>query len=603
MIVPPLGIWLLFRKGFGLSWAWIFAPCGVALGVLSIFAAKGNGSEFLFSFGFSVIPLSLAALASHYKAPGRLTWTLVGMYLAAYWLSPWNVGEKLLGRKLHGDIEMFLLAGVMVVISFTLIIVYNARLLTLLFHRNGGFRYRVPLAAVVWAAGFVVAGVLAGDRGNSVGQLFYLFAGLLAIIAGFAFAAARFPSLQPVLKMGVAYPLSNRFRTGMTIAMFSLIIFSLTTFSAIQANFIALIGGEDSNGGWDIVATANADSSVRDLTSELSATGSPVASEITGSGAVTTLTGQQEVRQSGDNEWHAYPAIAASDAFLSPGTALDSWATGYASGADVLAAVRNDSGLALVDVAATDPQSGNVWQANVDITDKRFSPFQVTLRDAAGSSMRTVTVVGVLASRLDTRIGGGLYMNKDAYTAIFGQPQFTRTYLRLAPGIEAKGAAQDIQSALASRGVQAYSIRQLIDDQNAQQLAFDRMFQGLMALGLLVGVAALGVIAFRSVVERRQQIGMLRAIGYQRESIALTFIMESSFIGLMGILSGVVGGVIVSRNLFTTGLFSGQGVNFSMPWAEVIVMTSVAFAISLLMTWWPSRNAAAVPVADALRYE
>jgi ABC-type lipoprotein release transport system permease subunit len=35
----------------------------------------------------------------------------------------------------------------------------------------------------------------------------------------------------------------------------------------------------------------------------------------------------------------------------------------------------------------------------------------------------------------------------------------------------------------------------------------------------------------------------------------------------------------------------------------VIVMTSVAFAISLLMTWWPSRNAAAVPVADALRYE
>ena len=39
-----------------------------------------------------------------------------------------------------------------------------------------------------------------------------------------------------------------------------------------------------------------------------------------------------------------------------------------------------------------------------------------------------------------------------------------------------------------------------------------------MALGLFVGIAALGVIAFRSVVERRQQIGMLRAIGYQTET-------------------------------------------------------------------------------------
>jgi len=40
-----------------------------------------------------------------------------------------------------------------------------------------------------------------------------------------------------------------------------------------------------------------------------------------------------------------------------------------------------------------------------------------------------------------------------------------------------------------------------------------------------------------------------------------------------------------------------------MPWTEVIAFTAVAFVVSLLMTWWPSRNAANVPVADALRYE
>jgi putative ABC transport system permease protein len=602
MIIPPLGIWLFFNKGWGISWAWILAPIGVALGAVSILGAKSSGSEFLFSFGASVIPLSIALLASHHRAPGRLLWTIVGTYLAAFWLSPWNIGEAVLGRKMEGGIEMFLLAGIMVVVSLTLIIVYNARLLTHLIHRNGGFRYRVPVAATVAAAGFAGAGFAIGDSGDGVGQVCYLFAGLLVIVAGFSYAGVRFAGIQPVLKMAVAYPLSNRFRTGMTIAMFSLIIFSLVTFSAIQANYIALVGGEDSDGGYDVVVTAGAGHDARNLTSELDAAGSPIVREITGTASVTTYRGQPEVREPGE-EWSAYPIIAASDAFLSTGTILDSRATGYASDADVLEKVRTDPGFALLDVAATDPDSGNSWSASVDIEDGSFAPFALTIRDRAGAVTKTVRVIGVLSSRIDYTLINGVYINTEAYQALSGEPQFNRTYVRLADGVDAKAAARSIEAVLGAEGVQAYSIRKLIDDANAQQQGFNRMFQGLMALGLLVGVAALGVISFRSVVERRQQIGMLRAIGYQQNSIALTFIMESAFIGLMGILSGVVGGVIVSRNLFTSGQFAGTGVDFTMPWVEVLVMAGVALAVSLLMSWWPSRNAAAVPVADALRYE
>jgi hypothetical protein len=44
-------------------------------------------------------------------------------------------------------------------------------------------------------------------------------------------------------------------------------------------------------------------------------------------------------------------------------------------------------------------------------------------------------------------------------------------------------------------------------------ITFNRLIQGFMGLGLLVGVAALGVISARSVVERRQQIGVMRALG------------------------------------------------------------------------------------------
>ena len=85
---------------------------------------------------------------------------------------------------------------------------------------------------------------LLGDGGDGLGQLSTCSPGFWHR-AAISFAAVQFPRLAPALKMGVAYPLSNRFRTGMTIAMFSLIIFSLTVFSAVNANFSALRRGED----------------------------------------------------------------------------------------------------------------------------------------------------------------------------------------------------------------------------------------------------------------------------------------------------------------------------------------------------------------------
>ena len=602
MIVPPLGIWLLFRKGLGVSWAWIFGPAGLALAALSILAASGNGSEFLFSFGFSILPLSLAVLAAHYRAPARLTWTVIGACLAAYWLSPWNIGEEILGRELTGDIEMFVLSGIMVVVAFTLIIVFNARLLRLLFHRNGGFKYRVPAAATAGGAAATVAGLALGDAWDGVGQLFFLAAGLFALVAAMSFAAVRFPRLGPALKMGVAYPLSNRFRTGMTIAMFSLIIFSLTTFSAVNANFEALLTGEDGDGGWDIVTTANEGTQIGDLRSALEESGAPVAGEIVATGSVSTFRGQQEVRQ-GDDEWAVYPVIAAAGSFLSPGTVLDSRASGYETDDDVLQAVREDATLAIVDTTAVDGFNTYDWSIDISVEDERFEPVDLSFRDAASGAERTVTVVGVWASRLTDRYVSGIYVNAAAYEDVFGPADFNRAYVRLEDGVDSKGASRGIEASLATRGVQADSVRQLIDEASSQERAFTRMFQAFMALGLFVGIAALGVIAFRSVVERRQQIGMLRAIGYQTESIALTFVLESTFVAAMGILSGVVGGVIVSRNLFTTGQFSGEGIDFTMPWGEVAVFVGLAVVVSLVMTWWPSRNAAAVPVAEALRYE
>jgi len=606
MVIPPLGIWWLFRKGFGLPWAWIMAPFGTLAGALFILLGKSSETLFFFSLGMSLIPLSLAPLASRLRVPSRVLWTVVGILLGGYWLLPQDTHDRLFG-EFKADMEMFVLSGIMIVISFTLVIVFNARLLTALFNRTGGKAYAVAAGVTAAAAASAATGFAIRDTGDGLGELLYLLAGLLVPVALTAAAAARYPALAPALKMAIAYPLSNRFRTGMTIAMFSLIVFSLTVFSVMLANFDTAFMGGDARANMDLVTTSSGARPIDDVPAALEEAGSPVAAQVAGSGRTTIAVAPVEVSQPGFENDGYYPVIGADDGFFSSlGTTLDSWSAAYGSEREVFEAVRSNPALALVDNAAIGVSFGDWdWSAEeVTVEGDHFEPFELQLTDPRTGNTTTVTVIGALRSQLPSATFSGIYLNDAGYRALSGEPDYRRGYIRLVAGADSQEAARQVESALAVHGVEAQSVEKIFDDMSATNTAFNRMFQAFMALGLFVGIAGLGVIAFRSVVERRQQIGMLRAIGYQRRTVTLTFLLESSFVAVMGILSGVVGGSILGRNLLTSDQWTeGADITFAMPWAEIVVVIGASFLFSLLMTWWPSRGASRVPVAEALRYE
>ncbi|HSE47299.1 MAG TPA: FtsX-like permease family protein, partial [Gemmatimonadales bacterium] len=288
-------------------------------------------------------------------------------------------------------------------------------------------------------------------------------------------------------------------------------------------------------------------------------------------------------------------------------TKLEGRAKGYATDQDVFDAVRAQPNLAFVDASVTQPPGfgGKVGlYVKVDIKDNQFEPFDVEIRDPVSGRAQTVKVIGIFSGAVPTNILFGIYVNEETYRSLYGAPDYRTWYLRLADGTGSEQAAKDIKAALVTRGVEATSINEMIDDMLSTSRGFLRIMQAFMGLGLFVGIAALGVIALRSVVERRQQIGMLRAIGYQKGTVALSFLLESGFIALMGILSGVVGATIMSRNLLASGEFSGTSeITFFVPWIEIIGYSTLSFVVALLMTWWPSHRASSVAVADALRYE
>ena len=97
---------------------------------------------------------------------------------------------------------------------------------------------------------------------------------------------------------------------------------------------------------------------------------------------------------------------------------------------------------------------------------------------------------------------------------------------------------------------------------------------------------------------------MLRAIGYTRRAVALSFLMESSFTALLGIGSGIVMGLLLAYQLLGSEEFQASGIEgFYVNWIQILAIGGFAFIASLIMTIIPSRQASSIPIAEALRYE
>lgn len=542
----------------------VFGILAIVIGVLLTMVGLNNNSAFPAYAGLSILPFGIALLLRYFGVSSRLVYSVVGIYLIVIWLLPDGASTRLFG-KLDGDIEMFFLSGVFLVAGSTILIVQNLDVLLGLVDRMGG-----------------------------------LFRGAL-----------------PSVRTAIAFPGATPSRTGMTIAMFSLIIFSLVMFSTINENFSSAFLGDDANAGWDVRADqggANPIGGSAEFEQLLQERGFDT-SQIVAIGTGTTGFGGKVRRPGG--EWGNI-FIHGMDQGLIDESAIffQQRAEGYPDDASVIEALRTRGDVAVVDSSVlagqggfggpvedpftlTDPDGDGPEQA-VRSGDDGFAPVTVEIEGPGGTTVE-VQIIGIIDSKVSSLIG--LFAQQETIDQVLPNPQLTSYFIRVADPAQATEVARSIEQRMLINGVQAVSITDELEDFQSQARSFLYIFQGFMGLGLIVGLAAIGVIAFRAVVERRQQIGVLRAIGFQSRAVSLSFMVETAFIVLLGSLAGTILGLLLARNLFAGDDFIEGGVQLVVPWTQLIVILVLTFIAALLMTLIPARQAAQLAPAEALRYE
>ena len=182
-------------------------------------------------------------------------------------------------------------------------------------------------------------------------------------------------------------------------------------------------------------------------------------------------------------------------------------------------------------------------------------------------------------------------------------------YTKLKVKCASTSTLADVRTRIEELGLTASSISETVDQANK---VFSAVQVVLMIFGLIaLIVSAIGMFNTMTIalLERTEEIGIMKAIGAAKRSIALMFLTESTIMGLLGALGGVVLGFFegevlnVLINLIATR-FGGEPVDlfFSPFWfvsTVILFGAGVGFATGI----FPARKASRIDTLDALRYK
>ncbi len=126
--------------------------------------------------------------------------------------------------------------------------------------------------------------------------------------------------------------------------------------------------------------------------------------------------------------------------------------------------------------------------------------------------------------------------------------------------------------------------------------AFQGLFLALGAVALLVGGIGVGNVMVISVLERRNEIGVRRALGASRRHVAMQFAAEAVLLaGAGGTAGAVLGG-------FATAVFAtARHWHAVVPVTDLCAAVAVALVVGALAGIYPAARAARLPPAEALR--
>jgi putative ABC transport system permease protein len=429
------------------------------------------------------------------------------------------------------------------------------------------------------------------------------------------------PKITPVIRVAMRYPAANRSRTGITLTMFALIIY-LIVFISINK---ALVNDQldrstaDALGGYSLLVIPGDDlgqeqiKEVEDIVSqqnEVTEVQSILATPVL---LPDYLYGDLEEREvfgppqevgDADDPFRTTLDGLPSDFILEDLAPLAERSEDFASDEEAWQAlVDNPNYLILGEAYSADDGFGARPDIEVGET--------ITISDVFSDSEQEKTVIGLVENNNQSPEGtfySNIVTTNDHIITSFSEDyvdtESQSTILaRIADDVDTTAVVNELKKELIDYNIS--SILELSEILGAVVGFINGLFlllQGFLAFGLVVGTSGLAIIMTRSVQERRQQIGMLRSLGWQRSQVLTSFFIESTFITLLGIVIGVSMGIVGVDSLTEVQRRLDPEFSLIIPWGEIILICLLVYVWAILFALLPSIKASRLSPVEATNY-
>lgn len=197
---------------------------------------------------------------------------------------------------------------------------------------------------------------------------------------------------------------------------------------------------------------------------------------------------------------------------------------------------------------------------------------------------------------------GSLILSNDVYEKTM-PPAFRANVVVLveaAPGADPAALRDQLE-----RATEQFVVVQVMDreefkgEQGRQIDTLLAILYGLLALAVVIAVLGIVNTLALSVVERRREIGMLRAVGMQRPQVRRTIYLESMLIAIFGAVVGLILGLGLGVGFLRT--LSEFGLDqIAVPWDQLLLVLFGSGIVGVLAALWPAVRAARTPPLAAI---
>jgi putative ABC transport system permease protein len=217
---------------------------------------------------------------------------------------------------------------------------------------------------------------------------------------------------------------------------------------------------------------------------------------------------------------------------------------------------------------------------------------EMTIDASNGAPVR----LRVVAALSDSIFQSELLMSESDFLRLFPDQEGYRVFLIDTPPEKAEQVASVLEDRLSDFGFDAMGAEEKLAGFHQVENTYLSTFQTLGGLGLLLGTLGLATVLLRNVIERRRELALMRAVGYQGSHLGLMVVAENGLMLGCGLLTGVLCALLA-----IIPALMARGGRLSAPSLGLLLLAILVtgLAASLIAV----RAAVRAPVLPALRTE